>query len=189
VPEAEDDMTDDMTTLKDAIENNGPLAVWDLMDEDEKKTAAAALWANGDRDSRMVIEMALAKEMKFRPQSVRKLSVERVAPRLARLAGDMPQDALFQYLFHFHMAEKRELMVEYLDAVGLPHKEGVLDLPEDAEAPTAEAAEGPARDLVAKHGHPALVYLGTLAVADSDFWAGMLGVLEKWDETGEAVSS
>ena len=90
--------------------------------------------------------------------------------------------------FHFHMAEGRKLMVEYLDAVGLAHNEGVLDLPEDAEAPTAEAAAGPARDLVAKHGREALVYLGTLAVADADFWDGMIPVLEGWGEDGEAIA-
>ena len=64
-------MTDKKDTLKDAVEARGPLAVWDLMTDDEKKLAAAALWADADRESRMVIEMALAKEMKFRPQSVR----------------------------------------------------------------------------------------------------------------------
>jgi len=72
--------------------------------------------------------------------------------------------------------------------VGLPHQEGVLDLPDDAEAPTAEAAAGPARELVAKHGREALVYLGTLAVADAAFWDGMLDVLADWDEDGEAIS-
>ncbi len=180
-------MTDEKTTLKDAVEARGPLAVWDLMTDDEKKQAAAALWANADRESRMAVEMMIAKEMKFRPQSVRKLSAEKVAPRLARLAVEMPATAFFQFLFHFHMAEGRELMVEYLDAVGLPHKEGVLDLPDDAEAPTAEAAAGPARDIIAKHGREALVYLGTLAVADAEFWDGMLPVLEEWGEDGKAV--
>ena len=180
-------MTDEKTTLKDAIDVRGPLAAWDLMTDDEKKLAAAALWANADRESRMAIEMALAKEMKFRPQSVKKLSTEVVAPRLARLASELPETAFFQFLFHLHMAERRELMVEYLDAVGLPHKEGVLDLPDDAEAPTAEAAAGPARELVAKHGREALVYLATLAVADAEFWEGMIPVLEDWDEAGEAV--
>ncbi len=135
----------------------------------------------------MAVEMMVAKDMKFRPQSVRKLSAERVAPRLARLAAEMPATAFFQFLFHFHMAEGRELMVEYLDAVGLPHKNGVLDLPDEFEAPTAEATAGPARDLIAKHGREALVYLGTLAVADAEFWDGMSPVLEGWDEDGEAV--
>ena len=180
-------MTDTKTSLKDAVEARGPLAVWDLMTDDEKKLAAAALWDNADRESRLAIEMALAKEMKFRPQSVRKLATERVAPRLAKLAEELPEAAFFQFLFHLHMAERRALMVEYLDAVGLPHNEGVLDLPDDAEAPTAEAAAGPARDLVAKHGREALVYLATLAVADAEFWDGMLPVLEEWNEDGEAV--
>jgi hypothetical protein len=180
-------MTDEKTTLKAAIEVRGPLAVWDLMTDDEKKQAAAALWANADRESRMAVEMVVAKEMKFRPQSVRKLSAERVAPRLARIAAEMPETAFFQFLFHYHMAEGRELMVEYLDAVGLPHEDGVLDLPEDAEPPTEDAAAGPAKELIAKHGREALVYLGTLAVADADFWAGMIPVLEAWDEGGEAI--
>ena len=181
-------MTDEITTLKDAIDARGPLAVWDLMTDEEKKLAAAALWLNADRESRMAVEMVLAKDMKFRPQSVKKLSAERVAPRLARLASELPETAFFQFLFHLHMAERRDLMVEYLDAVDLPHKEGVLDLPDDAEAPTADATTGPARELLAKHGRDALIYLGTLAVADAEFWDGMLPVLEEWDEGGEALS-
>jgi len=181
-------MTDEKTTLKDAIDARGPLAAWDLMTDDEKRLAAAALWVNADSESRMAIEMALAKEMKFRPQSVKRLSTEQVAPRLARLAAELPESAFFQFLFHLHMAERRELMVEYLEAVGLPHKDGVLDLPEDAEAPTAEVSAGPARELIAKHGREALVYLATLAVADAAFWDGMIPVLEDWDEDGEAIS-
>jgi hypothetical protein len=180
-------MTDDKVSLRKAVETRGPLAVWDLMTDDEKRQAAAALWTNADRESRMAVEMMVAREMKFRPQSVRKLSAERVAPRLARIAAEMPESAFFQFLFHYHMAEGRELMVEYLDAVGLPHEDGVLDLPEDAEAPTGDAAAGPARELIAKHGREALVYLGTLAVADADFWAGMTPVLDEWDEDGEAI--
>ena len=180
-------MTDEKVSLRKAVKARGPLAVWDLMTDEEKKAAAVALWTNADRESRMAVEMLVAKEMKFRPQSVRKLSADRVAPRLARLAAEMPESAFFQFLFHYHMAEGRELMVEYLDAVGLPHEDGVLDLPEDAEPPTGEAAAGPARELIAKHGRSALVYLGTLAVADADFWAGMTPVLDEWDEDGETI--
>jgi hypothetical protein len=182
-------MNDDKVTLRQAVEDRGPLAVWDLMTDDEKRLAAEALWANADRDSRAVIEMALAKEMKFRPQSVRRLSAEQVGSRLQRLAEELPEGALFQFLFHLHMAERRALMVEYLDAVGLPHNDGVLDLPEDAEAPTEEAAAGPARELAAKHGHEALVYLATLAVADAAFWEGMLPALEGYAEDGKAITS
>jgi hypothetical protein len=180
-------MTDEKMTLRDAVEARGPLAVWDLMTEDEKKASAVALWSNADRESRMAVEMLVAKEMKFRPQSVRKLSAERVAPRLARMADGLPETVFFQFLFHLHMEERRELMVEYLDAVGLSHIDGVLDLPDDAEAPTADTVVGPANDLIAEHGREALIYLATLAVADDAFWDAMLPVLEGWNEDGEAV--
>ncbi|MGD8441695.1 MAG: hypothetical protein PVG53_14280 [Holophagae bacterium] len=180
-------MTDETTTLGEAIKNRGPLAVWDLMSDDDKKAAAIALWNDADRDSRMAIEAALAGAMKFRPQSVRKLSADRVAPRLVQLADELPESALFQYLFHLHMSERRPLMIEYLDAVGLPHNEGVLDLPDDAEAPSEDAAAGPARTLLEGHGRDALVYLATLTVADADFWHGLKPVLDDYDETGEPI--
>ena len=180
-------MTEEKLTLRTAIEARGPLAVWQLMNDDEKKTAAAALWTNADRESRMAVEMLVAREMKFRPQSVRKLSVERVAPRLARMADGLPENVFFQFLFHFHMAERRALIGEYLDAVGLPHNDGVLDLSEDAEPPTEEAVQAPARDLGDKHGREALVYLATLGVADARFWAALLPVLDEFDEDGEAL--
>jgi hypothetical protein len=182
-------MAEETTTLREAVANRGPLAVWDLMSDDDKKAAASALWTNADRDSRMAIETALAGAMKFRPQSVRKLSADRVAPRLVRLADELPESVLFQYLFHLHMSDRRELMVSYLDAVGLPHNDGVLDLPEDAEAPTGDAAAGPARDLIEANGRDGLVYLATLVVADADFWAGLEPVLDDYDETGEAIAS
>jgi len=180
-------MTEEKMSLREAVEARGPLAVWELMTEEEKKASAAALWTNADRESRMAVEMLVAKEMKFRPQSVRKLSAERVAPRLARIAETLPETVFFQFLFHLHMDQRREIMVTYLDAVGLPHKDGVLDLPEDAEAPTADATVSPAKDLIADKGREALVYLATLAVADEAFWSTMLPVLEEWDEDGEAV--
>ena len=48
----------DTTTLLEAIENGGPYAVWDLMDDDEKKAAAVAFWNGADRESRSALEVA-----------------------------------------------------------------------------------------------------------------------------------
>jgi len=173
--------------LKEAIDDRGPYAVWDLLSEDEKKEAAAALWSNADRESRMLLEVSLAKELKFRPQSVRNLSVERVAGRLARMADTLPENVLFQYLFHLHMAGRRPLLTEFLDGVGLPHEEGVLDLAEDQEGPAADAVAEAAAKLVKDHGLQALVYLATLKLADADFWQAVDPVLEGFAADGTAV--
>lgn len=177
----------DKLTLMEAIEQRGPYAIWELMDEDEQKLAATAFWKGADPESRTGLEMALAQDLKFRPQSVRQLSAERVAGRLVRLASALPETVLFQYLFHLHMGDRRPLMVEYLDAVGLPHEDGALDLPEDFEGPDGDTVEKAARDLAAAKGHDALVYLGTLAVADGEFWQALEPVLKEYAEDGTKV--
>ena len=76
-------------TLLEAVEQRGPYADWDLMDDDEKKAAAVGFWNGADRESRSALEMALAAELKFRQQSVRQLSAEKVAGRLVRLADSL----------------------------------------------------------------------------------------------------
>jgi hypothetical protein len=177
----------DQLTLMEAVEQRGPYAVWELMDDDEKKAAAVAFWNEADRESRSALEVALAQDLKFRPQSVRLLSAERVAGRLVRLADALPETVLFQYLFHLHMGDRRPLMVEYLDAVGLPHDDGALDLPDDFEGPDPEKVEAAARDLIKTKEREALVYLGTLMVADTDFWTSLEPVLKEYASDGTKV--
>lgn len=177
----------DTPNLVKAVKERGPYAVWDLMGEDDRRAAAAALWSDGDRDSRAALELALAKELKFRPQSVRHLGADRVVPRLVRLASTLPDAVLFQFLFHLHLAERRPLLVEFLDAVGLPHDNGVLDLKDEATAPDPEHLRTAATALLAQHGKPALVYLTTLKVADTDFWSGLDELLAQYGEDGEKL--
>ena len=79
-------------------------------------------------------------------------------------------------------------MVEFLDAVGVPHDDGVLNLPEDAEPPAKDKVEKAGRDLFKAHDHEALVYLATLRVADKQLWEGLDGLLEE-QGAGEVSSS
>ncbi len=175
----------DTTTLKEALTTRGPYAVWDLMTDDEQRTAAAALWLNADHETKILLDMTLAKDLKFRPQSVRKLPVERVVGRLARLADEVPENLLFQYLFHYHMTERRQLLGEFLDGASIPHEDGVLDLPEDFDGPDADKVGQAAKELVAAHGHDAIVYLATLKIADGEFWSGLDPILEEHEAPAE----
>lgn len=175
------------TTLLDAVKARGPYAVWDLMDDEGRRAAAEAAWSHGGRDTRALLELAIAKAMKFRPQSVRRLPVERVVPRLARLAEELPEPALFQLLYHLHLDERRELLTSFLDAVGLPHAEGVLELDEDTPAPEEAKLTAAAQELVEGNGRKALVYLATLRVADARFWKGLESFLDGYGEDGEKL--
>jgi hypothetical protein len=174
----------DPTTLKDAVAQSGPFAVWELMAEDERRAAATALWQSSDRETRIALEQTLAKDMKFRPQTIHRLALDKVVGRLVRLAEDLPENVLFQYLFHLHMSDRRPLLVEFLDRAGIPHEDGVLNLPEDFDGPGSAAVASAASELVAAHGHQALVYLATLKVADAKFWTGLDELLEAYAADG-----
>jgi hypothetical protein len=117
----------DVTTLKQAVAQSGPFAVWELMGEDERRAAATALWQNSDRETRIALEQTLAKDMKFRAQTIHRLALDKVVGRLVRLAEDVPENVLFQYLFHLHMADRRPLLGEFWIRQD-PHEDGVLDL-------------------------------------------------------------
>jgi len=171
-------------SLKEAVEERGVYAVWELLEEDEQRQAAVATWENAEKETRLALQMTLAKDLKFRPQSVRRLPAEKVAGRLVLEAKTFPESVLFQFLFHFHMQQRRPLLSEFLDEVGLPHNDGVLDLPEDADGPEAAKVAEAGRQLVDQHDHQALVYLATLKVADGEFWKGVDDVLEQFDEDG-----
>ncbi|HHQ48503.1 MAG TPA: hypothetical protein ENK19_06420 [Acidobacteria bacterium] len=176
-------------TLRDAVKDRGPYAVWDLLTEEEQRAAAAAAWDGAEGEGRLLLQATMAKELKFRPQTIKRLPAAKVAGRLAHMAKRLPEDVVFQLLFHFHLAERRELLGEFLDAVGLPHDNGVLDLPEDAAPPDEEKVREAARALVEAHGREALVYLATLYVADRDFWAGVEEALTTRDAAGELLKA
>ena len=91
-------------TLFEALDQNGPYAVWDLMNEDERRLAAVTLLRDADHEARSVVETALAKELKFRAHAVRKLPADKLAARLMRMAPEMPDTLLFQFLFYLHMS-------------------------------------------------------------------------------------
>jgi len=172
------------TNLKDAVKDRGPYAVWDLLTEEEQRAAAAAAWTGAEGEGRVLLQMTMAKELKFRPQTVKRLPADKVAGRLAHMAKKLPEDVLFQLLFHFHLAGRRELLAEFLDTIGLPHENGVLDLPEDAEPPDAAKVKEAADAIVEAHGREALVYLATLDVADHDYWSGVDEALANFGADG-----
>jgi len=151
-----------------------PAHIWREMTPEQRLTAAAALWSDGDSVHQQAEAVqAIARQLRFRPQSVLKLAPERRARHLAGLRV-VSESLAGRALVVYHLAARRPMLEAFLDTLGIPHDHGLIaegakDAPGDTKL--REAAETllkayPAADV--------RVYLLTLAAQDPDTW-GPLG--------------
>lgn len=144
--------------------------VWRRLTREERLAAARHFWADPPREAVGAAQAALVRLLHVRPQSVRTLPVERKAAGLASFAE--PSELLAaSLLVALHLGERRELLVAFLDGVGLAHEDGLLA--EDTSAP-------PVGEGAARRGYEAVsgafpeaqvrTYLNTLWLQDHDRW-------------------
>jgi hypothetical protein len=112
--------------------------------------------------------VAIARRLNFRGKSVQALPVEKRARYLAQM--DVSDVIATHALIAYHFREQRALMGAFLDAVGIPHEDGLI---------TAEQVDPPDRARLVsaietvRRTYPVAdleTYLRTLAVVDSDTW-------------------
>lgn len=81
----------------------------------------------------------VAKVLKFRPQAIRKLPMEKRAKRArALLAGTTNAELCYELFGTYLVKTKRELVTRFLDATGVPHDQGMIE--GDARPETAKIA-------------------------------------------------
>jgi hypothetical protein len=148
--------------------------VWRELGSDARQTVLAAFWQDTDSMAQQVEAVhAMAKQYKFRPQSIMKLPVERRARQLASMAK-VPDNVIARALVVFHLAERRPMLAAFLDALGIRHEDGVIDetpaSPPEPErlsaAVGAISAAFPAADV--------RLYMRTLAAQDPESWNALL---------------
>jgi hypothetical protein len=150
-----------------------PSAIWRRLAREKRLIAAEAFW----RDSESAEQHAeavdlIARHMKFRPQSVRALPLERRSRYLVGLPH--PSELVVaRMLVAYHLATQRPMMSAFLDAVGIPHDDGLIA--GDVEsAPDPEAVARAARAVRAKFpDEDVQVYFDTLLAQDPDTWKGL----------------
>ena len=157
--------------------------LWKHLPPDERLRAANAFFANTPAELAAIALGALAKARHMRPQAARKLPPEAQARILASTLD--PGEPLAQgLLVALHLSERRPLLGAFLDALGLPHEEGLLE--EDAESAPPVTEEAARQAVAALSGFPrehVLTYLNTLLLQDAERWAALEHAVE-WVEAG-----
>ena len=111
----------------------------ELCDADRRRQVLQIFWKEADAETRELVVAALAKNMNFRLDSIRKAP----AARKAELLGMQMHIAQFEEpleiaLMLYHTGEAKELLGAFLDSWKIPHKDGSIEV---EEYPVPDAAQ------------------------------------------------
>jgi hypothetical protein len=142
------------------------------MTGEQRLQAARAFWRDEDAaDDQIQAVLLISQQKKFRPKTVVSLDDDRKARHLATMAS-LPDSLAARALVLYHLAEQREMMGAFLDALGIQHEEGLIKddnvKPDAAKVkPAVEAISGrfPAENVS--------LYLQTLLCQDPETWQGL----------------
>ncbi len=163
------------------LDDLSPVALWGALDPDTRIEAVRGLYStdHADSEARHEADAAIAEAMRFRLVAVRKLPLEKRVSHLARLSR-LETSLVEALLISLHVARRRPMLVVFLDHLGIPHHDGVIDDgyeptprdPEDLSKAVARLLEEfPAREVE--------VYLATLLALDPDTWGGLAPVFQQ----------
>ena len=146
-----------------------PARLWRRMTPDQRIRAARAFWAEETAtDDQIQAALLIAQIKKFRPKFVLGLDDERRAKHLASLVA-MPEALAARALVVYHLAEQREMMGVFLDALGLKHDNGLIE--EDEAKPDPEKMDTAVAAITAKYrAEDVSLYLATLVCQDPETW-------------------
>jgi hypothetical protein len=152
--------------------------IWKHLSPPDRKAAAEAFFAEPPSEVAGTALMAIVKARRLRPQAARSLKPEEQARILAGVL-DVGEPLAASLLVALHLGSRRPLLVAFLDAVGLPHENGLLKEEADALGPLAEekARAGVLALRAAFPEEQVQTYLNTLWLQDPERWQ----VLEKQD--------
>jgi hypothetical protein len=159
--------------MPSSLEEMRPARLWRTMPADRRAAAATAFWS----DENAALEQAeaiglIARQIKFRPRSVQALPVEKRAKYLAGIA--QVSDLLAaRLLVVYHLEFQRPMMGAFLDALSIPHTDGLIE--EDRPTtPTPEAMAAAADALAASFPKGDVGrYFWTLLWQDPETWGAL----------------
>jgi len=161
------------------LAHGSPAQLWAALDPEIRVAAARSLYAHdwGEAPTRREADLAIMQGMRFRESAVRQLPVERRAQYVARSVR--PSDSLASsLLLAFHLEHRRALLGTFLDALEIPHKDGLIAESFEVKPPKAAALKKAAKALFdAFPPDEAELYLAALYVLDRETWGGLESVL------------
>jgi hypothetical protein len=155
-----------------------PSQLWKKLPLERKMEAADAFWLDDNASAEQAEAMiTIAQRIKFRLKSVQTMAREKKSRHLTSLAG-VSEIVAARLLIAYHLRHQRPMMGSFLDALGIPHENGLIS-DGDLEAPTKERLADAARTLSTSYpADDVALYLATLIWQDPETWGPLADVPE-----------
>jgi hypothetical protein len=153
-----------------------PSKLWKRMTSEQRLQAARAFWTDTQAtNDQLQAVLLIAQQKKFRPKFVAALDDERKAKHFSGMLV-LPEGLAARALVVYHLAEQREMMGTFLDALGIAHENGLIQ--DESVKPDSEKIAPAVAQIKAQFppDHVAL-YLDTLLCQDPDTWAPLKDLL------------
>ena len=150
-----------------------PAKLWRTLSPELRVAAATAFWSDDQAGLEQAEGVALiARQIKFRPKSVLALPVEKKAKHLATM-GQVSDLLAARLLVSYHLQHQRPMMGRFLDLLGIPHEDGLIN-DESPAVPTPEKLDEAAKGLAAEFPKDDVSrYFWTLLWQDPETWGGL----------------
>jgi hypothetical protein len=150
--------------------------VWKRLERGEKIAAATRFFEEPSQEVYASALGAIIKARHLRPQVARSMAPEEQARALASVL-DPGEPVASALLVSLHLGARREMLGTFLDAVGLPHEDGILKEEADAVSLGAAKLRAGVDALKARYGESEIrTYLNTLWLQDPERWEGLRGL-------------
>jgi hypothetical protein len=147
------------------------LRLWKRLSREEKLAAATHFWKEPPPALVPTALATLVSARKLRPQAARSLPVDQQAKILASVLD--PGEPLSGFLLaSLHLGDRRPILRAFLDAVGLPHEDGMLKEESDDMVLDKDKVEAAVRKIATEFPREHVeVYLNTLWLQDPERWS------------------
>ena len=171
-----------MTTIASRVDVDRctPSQLWAALEPEVRLAAARSLYAHewAGTPTKREADATLMMALRFREAAVRQLPVARRAEYLAKSAR--PGDSLASsLLLALHLEERRPMLAAFLDALAIPHENGLIAEDHEPTPPEPAQLEKAAKELEGRFSAADVdLYLSTLYVLDRDTWKGVRPLLK-----------
>jgi len=161
------------TTMTDAPTIARPSQLWKSLPPERRLQAAEAFWTDQEAGLEQAEAVALiAQKIKFRAKSVIAMPADKRARHLASFPV-VSELVAARLLVAYHLAHQRPMMAAFLDAVGIPHENGMI-ADEEGKAPAPEALRKGASAIASQFPKDDVaLYLSTLLWQDPETWGAL----------------